>query len=95
MHILKLPLETTKYDEQILAKRFHMISHLHNVMVKQAKKRLLKLKYDKAYNAAKDEYARLLKKPKLSKAESARKKELSKIMSDARNAYGLSKYSFD
>lgn len=95
MHVLRLPLETTEYEKQILTRRFYMISHLHNVMVKQAKKRMIQLRYDKNYISAKTEYTELLKKHKFSKEDSVRKKELSKIMSDIRSTYGLSKYSFE
>ena len=62
MHILRLPLKTTKYAEQILERRFHMISHLHNVMVRQAKERLIRLKYDREYALAKKRVRRTAEK---------------------------------
>ena len=105
MHTLMLPLETTKYDDEVIGKRFRMIGHLHNVMLKQAKKRLIRLKHDKAYAAAKTEYGELRKsenskdskgKPvKLSAEEKSRKKELSQTMTDIVLGYGLSKSDFE
>lgn len=105
MHVLMLPLETTEYDEQVIRKRFGMIGHLHNVMVKQAKKRLVQLKYDKVYADSKAKYGELLKKQnskdsegkpvKLSAEERALKRKLSQTMSDIRLGYGLSKSAFE
>jgi len=49
MHTVRLLLATTKYDEQIINKRFHAVSHIHNVLVKHARKCLKKLSCDKEY----------------------------------------------
>lgn len=100
MHTVKLRLQTTKYDRQVIEKRFHAISHIHNVMVKHAKKLLKRLKYDKEYQTLKAEYVELLKKQaaskdrKLSKADNVRKKELSDRMNDIRMQLGLTEASF-
>ncbi len=79
MHTLTLKLLTTKYDCQVMGKRFHAVSHIHNVMVKHAKRLLKHLKYNKEYQTLKVEYVELLKTQaaskdgKLSKADSVRK----------------------
>lgn len=62
MHTIQLLLKTTAYDRQVLEKRFHAVSHVHNVMVKHAKKCLASLNHDSEYLSAKSEYCSLLKK---------------------------------
>lgn len=94
MHTVQLKLDTTKYDEAIIQKRFHMISHVHNVMVKHARKLINKLEADKEYQIYRSEYAELLKRPHLSKEDRLRKKELSRLMTDIRFSLGLSEYAF-
>ena len=98
MHTVRLLLNTTKYDEYIIDKRFHALSHIHNVMVKRARKLLIKLKHDKVYQAYLSEYKELAKKlaenKKSTKSEKARKKVLSTLMSDIRLKMGLSEYGF-
>ena len=94
MHTVRLPLSTTEYDVQVIEKRFHAISHIHNVLVKHANKCLKKLSYDKEYQSLKNEYYTLLKKNKLSKAEKSYKKQLSQKMTDDIRSYGLSEYDF-
>ena len=44
MHTIQIPLRTTKYDKQVINKRFHALSHVHNILVKHAKKLLKKTK---------------------------------------------------
>jgi len=94
MHVVRLKLLTTAYDEAILEKRFHAISHIHNVLVKHAKYSLKKLSCDKEYQSLKAEYILLLKKNKLSVDEKSYKKQLSSRLSDIVITYGLSEYSF-
>lgn len=98
MHTIQLKLKTTSYDEQQLVKRFYAISHIHNVLVKHAKKCLKKLGYDKDYQHLKDEYIKFLKatkdKKKLTKEENAYKKQLSDSLNGIVRSYGLSEYSF-
>ena len=94
MHTVRLLLSTTQYDKQILEKRFHAVSHIHNVLVKHAKKCLKKLSCDKAYQSLKGEYSGLLKKSKLSKEERTSKKELSQKMTEIIRSHGLSEYAF-
>lgn len=94
MHTARLLLSTTEYDEQVLDKRFHAVSHIHNVLVKHAKKCLKRLSCDKEYQALKAEYSALLKKNKLSKDDKVYKKQLSQRMTDIIRSYDLSEYSF-
>ncbi len=94
MHTIQFLLKTTKYEEQIIDRRFHMIVHIHNVMVKHAQKCLKKLSVDKEYLAAKEQYCDLLKVGNLSKEDKALKKELSGKMNDIVRSYGLSDYTF-
>ena len=88
MHALKLKLFTTKYDCQVAEKRFHAIEHIHNVVVKHAKKLLKRIKHNKEYQTLRSEYAALLKKQavaknkRLSRQDSVRKKELADGMYD-------------
>ena len=94
MHTVQLLLKTTAYDRQVMEKRFHAVSHVHNVLVKHAKKCLIRLNHDKEYLSAKAEYGVLLKKNKLSKKEEALKKHLSATMNAHTKQYGLSEHAF-
>lgn len=94
MHTVRFLLKTSNTDERIIEKRFHAISHIHNVLVKHAKKLIKKLENDREYQLLHDEYAVLLKKDRLTKEENARRKEISKEMADIRIKMGLSEYSF-
>ena len=64
MHTLRLKLETNKREEAIINKRFYAISHIHNVLVKHAKKLLIPLEHEKLYQSYLFEYKELLKKEK-------------------------------
>ena len=94
MHIVRLLLQTIAYDEQVIDKRFHAVSHIHNVLVKHAKKLLVQLKHHREYQILLCEYVALSKKEKLSQVEKFRQKSLSKAMSDIRISIGLSEYAF-
>ena len=94
MHTIQLLLKTTAYDRQVLEKRFHVVSHVHNVMVKHAKKCLVSLNHDSEYLSAKSEYCSLLKKNRLSADEKALKKQLSAAMNTQIRKHGLSEYNF-
>ena len=80
MHTVQLLLKTTEYDRRIMEKRFHAVSHIHNVLVSHAKKCLAGLMHDKEYLSAKAEYCALLKKDELSRDEKSFKKQLSGIL---------------
>ena len=92
MHTLQLPLKTTSYDNHQIVRRFHAVSHIHNVTVKHAIKLMNQLKHDKVYCSYLSEYASIKKKEKLSSADKKRLKALSKLMSDIRLPIGLSEY---
>lgn len=93
MHTVQLILRPTEYEKSVIDKRFHAVSHIHNVCVKHAKKLLLQLDYDKEYQSWRSEYCVLSKQKELSKADRMRKLELSKQMSARRQEIGLSKWA--
>ena len=43
MHTVQLLLMPSEYDKRILNKRFHALSHVHNVLVKYGRKCLSRL----------------------------------------------------
>ena len=94
MHTIRFRLKTTSYDRQAMEKRFHALSHVHNVMVKHAKKLLKKLKFDAEYQELKKQYIELGKKPELSPSEKKQKKQLSAAMEEIRTRLGLSEQDF-
>ena len=89
MHVVTLPLRTTKDDTHELAKRYRVLAHIHNVLVKHAKCLLDKLASNTAYQAMLTEYKALLKKADRTKEEDKRKKQLSEQMSEIIKACGL------
>lgn len=74
MHTLQLSLNTTSYDKQQIERRFHAVSHIHNVTVKHAIKLINQLKHDKAYRSHLSEYVSIKKKEKLSSRDKKRLK---------------------
>lgn len=56
MHTLQLRLKTTAYDRQEIPRRFYALSHIHNVLVKHAKKLLCQLEHNKEYQGMLTEY---------------------------------------
>lgn len=94
MHTIRFKLETTTYDEQVIEKRFHALSHVHNVMVRHAKKLLKQLRFHKEYQDLRDQYIALGKKQELSTAEAKQKKQLSAAMQKIRGGMGLSDAGF-
>lgn len=92
MHTIRLPLKTTAYDNQQMERRFHAVSHIHNVAVKHSIKLLQKLKFHTEYQSCLTEYKELLQKPKLSAKDKKRKTELSKQMVVIRQDMGLTEY---
>lgn len=93
MHTVQLILRPAEYEKAVINKRFHAVSHIHNVCVKHARKLLMRLDHDKEYQSWRSEYCRLLKQEKLSKADRTRRLELSKQMSVRRQKIGLSKWA--
>ena len=51
MHTVTLKLKTTKYDKDIIEKRFRMLSHVHNVLVKHGRILMDKRDNDPEYQA--------------------------------------------
>lgn len=66
-----------------------MLAHIHNVLVKHAKRLLDKLASNAAYQAMLTEYKALLKKADRTKEEDKRKKHLSEQMSEIIKDCGL------
>ena len=95
MHTVQLILKPTEYEKSVIDKRFHAVSHIHNVCVKHAKKLLMQLSHDNEYQSWRSEHCKLLKQKKLSKADRTRKLELSKQMSPRRQEIGLSKWALE
>ena len=101
MHSVRLLLETTKYDRQVIEKRFRALSHIHNVLVKKAKKSLITLRHNKEYQQVLAEYKGLVKlsrslkaqEKELEKADSDRKEELSLMLKDIRSSLSLTEPS--
>ncbi len=89
MHTVRLKLKTTAYDGSVITRRFHALSHIHNVLVKHVRKLLIRLEHDAGYTALLAEYSGLLKKDKLSKTERSTKKDLSDQLNNIRRQYGL------
>ena len=96
MHVVRLQIQTTKYEEFLFTKRFHALSHVHNVMVKQAKKRIIRLEHDHKYQELRAAYVKLLKLPKESITPDIekQKKALSRQMNRICRKYGISEYDF-
>lgn len=96
MHTVQLPLVTTKQDSYEIDRRFHAISHIHNVLVKHVRKLLCRLSHDKEYQGWLSAYVLLKKKEAedrdgLTKEEARQKTTLSKSMSGRRKELALTK----
>ena len=72
MHTVQLILRPTEYEKAVINKRFHAVSHIHNVCGKHAKKLLMQLDHDNEYQSWRSEYCKLLKQKKLSINSSAK-----------------------
>ena len=92
MHTLKLPLILTNSDKKLLEKRFRLLAHIHNVLVKHVKKLLRILAKDNQYQTWLAEYRQLAEgrsngdKDAISKSEA-----LAGLMNSAREKIGLTK----
>lgn len=96
MHTVQLPLMTTKQDAYEIDRRFHAISHIHNVLVKHVRRLLCRLSHDKEYQGWLAAYVLLKKKEAegkdgLTRAEAKQKTSLSKSMSGRRKELALTK----
>ena len=95
MYTATLKLETTKLDDHTIDRRFHALSHLHNVMVKQAVKRITRLTHDPEYVNALASYRAFSDKGNsLSPAQKKEKQKLAKQLKAIQKLYGLSEYAF-
>ncbi len=83
MHTLTLKLETNDAQAHELDKRFRVMCHIHNVLVKRSVKLIGRLSHDTSYQALKTDYLRSGKEEK--KALAAQKKSF-------RESIGLSEY---
>ena len=92
MYTVKLLLGTTAYDRRVIAKRFYALSHIHNVLVKRARRLLYRLDHDGAYQELRKEYAGISRKKNPSGEDTAGKKELADLMNKTRRDMGLTEY---
>ena len=84
MHTLRFPLKTGRQKEQVLSKGFTAMGKLHNVVVKECKKRLRMLSRDPEYRALKKAYAG---------ADAASRREAGAAMNALVKSYGLTENS--
>ena len=89
MHTLQLRLKTTAYDRQEITRRFYALSHIHNVLVKHAKKLLCQLEHNKENQGMLTEYRALSKIKEPTKESDSRKDALLQEMSSFRQRIGL------
>ena len=90
MYIVRLRIATTKEDEYEIDRRFHALSHLHNVMVRHGRALMTQLRQDKEYQHLKEQYRKLSKAGKKEKAS-----EIGKQMNSIRKDIGLTKFGFE
>ncbi len=98
MHTVCLRLDASEYEGYLIDRSFHALSHIHNVLVKHARKLLIQLEHDQDYQQLRTEYTAFLKNHKndgkLSKTDASYQKELSDRMKTIRQDMGLTEYSF-
>lgn len=91
MHTVQLLLRPTTYEQEEIERRFHALSHIHNVCVKRMRGQLKLLLRDEEYQAWRKEYVALVKKKELTADEKHRKKVLSDLMKERRQKLEISK----
>lgn len=89
MHTLQLRLKTTAYDRQEITQRFYALSHIHNILIKHAKKLLCQLVHNKEYQEMLSEYRALSKIKEPTKESDSRKNALLQKISSFRQRMGL------
>lgn len=95
MHTVQLLLKPTEYECHEIDRRFHALSHVHNVCVKHARKLLIQLQHDNEYQTWRKEYISFPKKDKdLTEAQRIRKEQLKDLMADRRYRMGLTASGF-
>ena len=80
--MLRLRLKTTETDKKEIDKRFRIVAHFHNVMVKEAIRRLNRLKQDADYQNAKKTYKSVVSKQNRTADEKKLFSEAKKAMND-------------
>lgn len=90
MYVVRLRIATTKEDEYEIDRRFHALSHLHNVMVRHGKALMTQLCQNKEYQHLKEQYRKLSKAGKKEEAS-----EIGKQMNAIRKDIGLTKFGFE
>lgn len=93
MHTVTLRLKTLPWQEVMINRRFHALSHLHNTAVSHCKKLLRVLERDKEYQELRTRYTELLRKDKLTAADKKEKAFLSKQMNGIRRDIGLTEHA--
>lgn len=95
MHIYKIPLKTTKSDEDALNRAFAFIFKLHNQVVSYALKCFNRLNSHKQYHYLLKEYRSLKAVKKRNTTQEARRKEIGKLLSQIQAEVGLTKVDFE
>lgn len=95
MHTVQLLLRPTEYECHEIDRRFHALSHIHNVCVKHARKLLIRLDHDNEYQAWRREYSSFPKKKKLPKPDQIRREELKDLMKARRREMELTEAGFE
>ena len=91
MHTVQLLLRQTTYEREEIERRFHALSHIHNVCVKRMRDQLKFLLRDREYQTWRKEYVTLVKKKEPTADEKRRKKVLSDQMKTRRLELEISK----
>ena len=93
MHVLRLRLLTKQSDETEINRRFHAVSHLHNVMTREAVRRLNRLKQDPDYQKAKAVYGSVISTAEENRTDDEKRimKDAVEAMNDCTEKYGLTK----
>ena len=91
MHTVQLLLRPTTYEREEIERRFHALSHIHNVCVKRMRDQLKFLLRDREYQTWRKEYVTLVKKKEPTADEKRRKKVLSDQMKARRLELEISK----
>lgn len=95
MHTVQLLLRPAEYECHEIDRRFHALSHIHNVCVKHARKLLVRLDHDGEYQEWRREYSSFPKKKKFQKPDQNRREELKDLMKARRLEMELTEAGFE
>lgn len=100
MHTVQLALTTSKGECREINRRFHALSHIHNVLVSHVRKLIIRLEHDKEYQGWLSSYTELKKKERPDGEEITREEKktkicMSKSMDTRRKELGLTKSSLE